>query len=66
MLQRKTIDEGTLALLIKLQQLEILKDFDLVGGTALALQLGHRKSVDLDLYWSFSKDANLRSSYRNF
>lgn len=29
---------------------EILKDFFLVGGTALALQLGHRISIDLDLF----------------
>ena len=28
----------------------ILKDFYLAGGTALALQLGHRKSIDLDFF----------------
>jgi len=27
-----------------------LKDFVLVGGTALALQIGHRISIDLDLF----------------
>ncbi|MGK2864950.1 MAG: nucleotidyl transferase AbiEii/AbiGii toxin family protein [Chitinophagaceae bacterium] len=27
-----------------------LKDFSLVGGTALSLCYGHRKSVDLDLF----------------
>ncbi|WP_460178039.1 nucleotidyl transferase AbiEii/AbiGii toxin family protein [Thermodesulfovibrio hydrogeniphilus] len=27
-----------------------LNDFYLAGGTALALQLGHRKSLDLDFY----------------
>ncbi|MDZ7608185.1 MAG: nucleotidyl transferase AbiEii/AbiGii toxin family protein [Cyclobacteriaceae bacterium] len=30
--------------------LEVLNDTQLVGGTALALQLGHRKSIDLDLF----------------
>ena len=30
--------------------LPILDDFYLVGGTALALHLGHRISVDLDLF----------------
>lgn len=30
--------------------MEALKGFDLVGGTALALQIGHRKSVDIDLF----------------
>ena len=28
----------------------VLKDFYLVGGTALALQIGHRISIDLDLF----------------
>lgn len=28
----------------------LLRDFHLVGGTALALQIGHRKSIDLDLF----------------
>ena len=27
-----------------------LKNFNLAGGTALALQIGHRISVDLDLF----------------
>lgn len=29
---------------------EVFKDFRLVGGTALALQRGHRMSVDIDLF----------------
>ena len=29
---------------------EELKDFRLVGGTALSLYLGHRMSVDIDLF----------------
>jgi hypothetical protein len=29
-----------------------LKGFNLVGGTALSLQIGHRKSIDLDLFTS--------------
>ncbi|WP_255584522.1 nucleotidyl transferase AbiEii/AbiGii toxin family protein [Zunongwangia sp. SCSIO 43204] len=29
---------------------EIFKDFRLVGGTALSLQIGHRISVDIDLF----------------
>jgi len=39
-----------------------LKHFRLVGGTALALQLGHRISVDLDLFTDQSTDfSNLRN-----
>ena len=45
---------------------EILKDFFLVGGTALALQLGHRISIDLDLFSKNSFDrANMLSALEN-
>lgn len=50
MLHYETIEPGTLELLKKLQGVELLKETRLVGGTSLALQLGHRKSVDLDLF----------------
>lgn len=50
MLHISTVEPSTLELLKKLQQLPILRDTRLVGGTALALQLGHRKSIDLDFF----------------
>jgi hypothetical protein len=50
MLHKEAITEDTLELLIKLQQDDMLKDFRLAGGTALALQIGHRTSDDLDLF----------------
>ncbi|MDB5281126.1 MAG: hypothetical protein JWO06_201 [Bacteroidota bacterium] len=50
MLHLETVEPNTLGLLKRLMQLEALKTFDLVGRTALALQIGHRKSVDLDLF----------------
>lgn len=50
MLQYKTIEPGTLQLLKDLHSIPLLQATRLVGGTALALQLGHRKSVDLDLF----------------
>lgn len=34
----------------RLMDVPALKDFALVGGTALSLRYGHRKSVDLDLF----------------
>lgn len=49
-LHTETVDKSTLELLANLQQEELLQDFCLVGGTALALYIGHRKSVDLDLF----------------
>jgi len=50
MLYKTTIDSSTLELLIRLMNDDFLKDFVLVGGTALSLQLGHRTSVDIDLF----------------
>lgn len=50
MLHYETIEPDTLELLKKLQALPVLRLTRLVGGTSLALQLGHRKSIDLDLF----------------
>lgn len=40
----------TFRLIQELQRIPELKDFYLVGGTSLALQLGHRNSTDIDLF----------------
>ncbi|MFP4289936.1 MAG: nucleotidyl transferase AbiEii/AbiGii toxin family protein [Bacteroidales bacterium] len=56
MLQTQTVDAATLELLISLQQKRYLDNFYLVGGTALALYYGHRKSVDIDLFTNQSFD----------
>jgi hypothetical protein len=37
-------------LLRQIMSEERFSDFNLVGGTALALQIGHRNSVDIDLF----------------
>lgn len=50
MLQLRTIEPHTLDLLKALMQIPILASHFLVGGTSLALQMGHRYSVDLDLF----------------
>jgi len=44
------VSAETFSLIQQLQALSELKDFHLVGGTALALQLGHRNSLDIDLF----------------
>ncbi len=41
---------ATFTLIQELQTLDELKEFYLVGGTALTLQLGHRNSVDIGLF----------------
>jgi len=56
MLQISTVQSSTLELLINIQKVEILKSTRLVGGTALALQLGHRVSIDLDLFGHIDGD----------
>jgi predicted nucleotidyltransferase component of viral defense system len=50
MLQTRTVEPATLGLLKNLMAQPLVEPFYLVGGTALALQLGHRFSVDLDLF----------------
>ena len=50
MLHKETVETSTLELLKNLQSEPLLASFNLVGGTSLALRLGHRKSVDLDLF----------------
>ena len=44
------VSPKTFSLIQQLQSLPELKGFFLVGGTALALQLGHRNSIDIDLF----------------
>lgn len=57
MLQYKTIHPVTLELLKDLMTEQICEDFFLVGGTATALHLGHRISIDLDLFSQKEFDA---------
>ncbi|MDA3816866.1 MAG: nucleotidyl transferase AbiEii/AbiGii toxin family protein [Prolixibacteraceae bacterium] len=56
MLHKETIDEQTLELLNQLQTKTYLDNFYLVGGTALALKIGHRKSIDIDLFTNYKFD----------
>jgi Nucleotidyl transferase AbiEii toxin, Type IV TA system len=50
MLHTQTVEPITLGLLKKLMADDALGQFNLVGGTALSLQIGHRKSIDLDMF----------------
>ena len=50
MLRKETVEPATLELLKKLVLLPELNKFRLVGGTALSLLYGHRKSIDIDLF----------------
>ncbi len=51
MLHLSTVEKETYQLLQQLFTIEaISKHFALAGGTSLALQIGHRTSIDLDLF----------------
>lgn len=56
MLHTQTLDPPTLELLKSLQTKPYLNGYYLVGGTALALYFGHRKSIDLDFFPNFGFD----------
>lgn len=63
MLHKETIDTSTLELLKRLMTDKRLEDFVLVGGTALSLQIGHRISVDLDLFVNHDFEAEEMREY---
>jgi transposase len=68
MLHKETVKSGTLDLIQALMKDNQLNSFYLVGGTALSLKIGHRESIDIDLFSSSDFDGNelaehLRKNY---
>ena len=63
----EAVTSGPRDLLATLGQLDLLRPFYLAGGTALALRLGHRISVDLDLFADLETlhDARAGASWRS-
>lgn len=68
MLHKETVKPGTLDLISRLMKDQVLQSFYLVGGTALALKLGHRESIDIDMFNSsgFSGDELATYLQRNY
>jgi len=63
----KTLYPKTKQVLNTIKKEPFLKDFYLAGGTALALQLGHRKSIDLDFFSStFPNEKELIKNIEKF
>ena len=56
MLSYQTIEPHTLELLRRLMSEPLFSETRLVGGTSLALQYGHRNSIDLDFFGSLDED----------
>ena len=50
MLHSETVTSELLELLKTIMSDSLFNDFNLVGGTALSLQIGHRNSIDIDLF----------------
>ena len=66
MLSYQTIEPHTLELLRELMAEPSLSETRLVGGTSLALQYGHRNSVDLDFFGALDDDLfNIRKCLTN-
>lgn len=57
MLQLKSIEQDTYKLLQELSKLDYTNNFALAGGSSLALQLGHRISIDLDFFTLLAFDS---------
>lgn len=66
MLYTATVEPNTLGLLIELMKKPYLQGFYLVGGTALSMQIGHRISIDLDMFTTEPFDTiELKSKLEN-
>jgi hypothetical protein len=63
MLYTQTVSPETLDLIKRLSADEQLREFNLVGGTALALQVGHRTSIDIDLFTTKNFSAEELNAY---
>lgn len=63
MLSYQTVEPHTLELLRQLMEAPLLRQARLVGGTALALQYGHRSSVDLDFFGNVEASTEELSQY---
>ncbi|MWB95175.1 hypothetical protein GON26_12460 [Flavobacterium sp. GA093] len=63
MLYKETVSNQMWELLQKLMKDQKLKEYVLVGGTALSLKLGHRLSVDIDLFTTKDFDPQIMMQY---
>ncbi|MEO8405756.1 MAG: nucleotidyl transferase AbiEii/AbiGii toxin family protein [Chitinophagaceae bacterium] len=63
MLRKDTVEKGTMDLIDKLMTDDTFASFNLVGGTALALKIGHRKSIDIDLFTTTDFNSQEISDY---
>jgi Nucleotidyl transferase AbiEii toxin, Type IV TA system len=67
-MHKEAVTPDLLEVLRKLMMLEPLNPLRLVGGTAISLQMGHRKSIDIDLFCNekMNKQTIIASIQSNF
>lgn len=64
---KETLYAKTEQVLENIEENSILRKFYLAGGTALALQLGHRKSIDLDWFAEdYPKHEQIKQAFPNY
>lgn len=63
---KETLSPQAFQLLKRICQDDTFQNFHLVGGTALALQLGHRKSKDVDFFSPVGFEANLVEKFKKW
>lgn len=63
MLHKETVEPATLGLISKFLADSRFHNFYLVGGTALSLQIGHRISLDIDLFTRNQFDTTEMTDY---
>lgn len=63
MLYTQTVETGTYELLKSIMADTTFSGFALAGGTALSLLIGHRKSIDLDLFTQEEFNPSLLEKY---
>lgn len=65
-LHYETVSPLLINYLKKISQSDIFKEFNLVGGTCLSLQLGHRRSIDIDIFTSMDYGSMNTSAIKTF
>jgi len=63
MLQQEAVSSEMINLIRELQSNSLFKDHFLAGGAALALQLGHRTSADIDFFTSKKQNVELLTEH---
>ena len=63
MFEETGVEEGTLGLIRKFSADEKFTQFNVIGGTALTLRIGHRKSFDIDLFSNQPFDRQLMADH---